>query len=1335
MPLTRTLRSSFSVLLLAALAACGGGGGGGGGGPTNEIQCVPAAGGFGGNLDAPAGGDGGGAGGDGGGAGVGGTDGAIRFADVKIHDAGGTLFGTAVSDSRGLVTLRACGRSGPFRIDFEGKAGAQYFDEGIAARENSEANAWRPFGAGEKLSAWVPDLTQHRTVSAMTNAAAEEVARVAGTGAVTVAIVNTANEKIRQIFNARLEGSGVAVDDITRVPAIIDGVAAMKSFQSNARGRHAQALSSLSKAAAVSNPSLANPGREMTKQLALDLTDSVIDGRKSDGQPVATPAAAAYQPATFTQLLTQQTLGRLTLTISGNGGVARSGAGALACSGSGGECYAFGASVTLTPQPAAGYQFSGWAGACSGTAACTLTMAGDRDATATFAPLPGAVRHTLTVQRAGSGSGRVHSTPAGILCPSDCSEELLAGTQVTLTAAPDGDATFAGWSGACTGAAINCTVTMDAAKTVTASFTAGYRLTITTNGAGSVNPSVAGASCGSGCLIYPAGTQVTLTAGAAAGSAFAAWGGACSGNAGCTVTMNGPVAVSATFTSGSPLTVSKTGQGSGTVTSVPAGINCGASCSASFTNGTAITLSAVAEPGSTFVGWSGGNCVGTGSCTVTMVSGGVAVAAQFTRQLTLTTVLAGNGTGTVISLDGSISCPGACSHTYQSNASVTLIAQAAAGSQFTGWSGGVCAGQGACVLTVDAARTVTATFSSQSFVLNVTSNGPGSVQSSPAGISCPGDCSEVLPGSSLITLNPVPQVGAAFTGWSGDCTGLASCTLTMNGNKSATASFTLATYRLTGTIHGLLPASTGLRLANNANVFLDIPGGATSFDFGPVLVAGSSYSVTIDRQPNGQSCSVSNGSGTAPAANVTNVRVDCISLGGQWAWEKGSQAIDQPGVYGTLGVANPNNIPGARGDAAIWASASGPIWVFGGFGRDSANNAGYLNDLWRFDPGTRLWTWVSGSQVRNGNGVYGVRGNSQPGNTPGGRWGAATWIDANGKLWLFGGRGYGGSGAGATTGNLDDLWRFDPATLQWTWVQGSQNTVNNTQPITGNGGEFPVPRLHAATWRDGTGLLWLFGGRNGDNNANNFYYNDLWSFNPANNLWTLVRGSENHGGAAIYGSQGVSSPTSVPGARSEAGGWSDATGGFWVFGGYGRDSGNNTYGYLDDLWYYRPQNNTWTWYGGSPGRNAYEDLPQGALAPRWPGGRAGVATATGPDGRLWMFGGWGFSGIGAGGPGDLNELWVLDPSTIAMARVSGSSGINLNGVYGAQGVPSPFALPSGRWGSVMRFDALLGYLWLFGGSDAAAGGFAVNYRNDLWRFLQPGQAAAAGSPRGAPTKR
>jgi len=154
----------------------------------------------------------------------------------------------------------------------------------------------------------------------------------------------------------------------------------------------------------------------------------------------------------------------------------------------------------------------------------------------------------------------------------------------------------------------------------------GNTLTVTKNGSGSgsgtVTSSPAGINCGSTCSAnYASGTSVTLSYTLLPNTTFGGWGGACSGTAAtCTVSMTQSQTVTATFNStlGSfNLTVAKGGMGTGTVTSSPAGINCGTACSATYLSGTSVTLTAQAGTNSTFGGWSGA-CSGTGTCTVTM---------------------------------------------------------------------------------------------------------------------------------------------------------------------------------------------------------------------------------------------------------------------------------------------------------------------------------------------------------------------------------------------------------------------------------------------------------------------------------------------------------------------------------------------------------------------------------------------------------------------------------------------------------------------------------------------------------------------------------------------
>ena len=128
--------------------------------------------------------------------------------------------------------------------------------------------------------------------------------------------------------------------------------------------------------------------------------------------------------------------------------------------------------VTLTAAAASGSTFAGWSGACSGTGTCTVTMSAARSVTATFNLSP--ATYTLSVATAGAGTGALTSSPAGINCGTACSAAYASGTAVTLTAEPGSGSSFAGWSGACSGTG-TCTVTMSAARSVTATFKRGHK--------------------------------------------------------------------------------------------------------------------------------------------------------------------------------------------------------------------------------------------------------------------------------------------------------------------------------------------------------------------------------------------------------------------------------------------------------------------------------------------------------------------------------------------------------------------------------------------------------------------------------------------------------------------------------------------------------------------------------------------------------------------------------------------------------------------------------------------------------------------------------------------
>jgi len=170
------------------------------------------------------------------------------------------------------------------------------------------------------------------------------------------------------------------------------------------------------------------------------------------------------------------------------------------------------------------------------------------------------IQHTLTVSKAGSGSGGVTSSPGGINCGATCSAMFDQGTSVTLTATASAGSVFAGWSGGGCAGTGTCQVTLGADTTVTATFnpapTVTHTLTVSPvgDGSGGVTSSPAGIDCGVTCShAYNAGTQVTLTATADSGSTFTGWsGGACSGTGTCVVTLNSDTTVTATFAANAP---------------------------------------------------------------------------------------------------------------------------------------------------------------------------------------------------------------------------------------------------------------------------------------------------------------------------------------------------------------------------------------------------------------------------------------------------------------------------------------------------------------------------------------------------------------------------------------------------------------------------------------------------------------------------------------------------------------------------------------------------------------------------------------------------------------
>jgi hypothetical protein len=436
------------------------------------------------------------------------------------------------------------------------------------------------------------------------------------------------------------------------------------------------------------------------------------------------------------------------------------------------------------------------------------------------------VPYGLTVSKTGTGGGSVTSSTGSIVCGGTCSASFTAATVVALAAVADSTSTFTGWSGACSGTG-TCTVTVDAARLVTANFNlVQYSLTVSKTGAGggSITSSPAGIKCGATCTAsFTTGAIVTLTPAADGTSTFTGWTGACSGAGPCAVTMGSVNSVTANFdVVQNGLNVAKTGTGDGTVTSSPSGINCGPTCSFNFASGTVVTLTATAGGTSTFTGWSGA-CSGTGACTVTMGSANSVTAIFDVVQNGLNVAKTGTGGGTVTSSPSGINCGSTCAANFTTGAVVTLTAAPGGTSTFTGWSG-ACSGTGTCTVTMDAAKSVAANFNVIQYSLGVskTGTGGGTVTSSPSGINCGSTCAANFTTGAVVTLTAAPSGTSTFTGWSGACSGTGTCIVTMSASNSVTANFNVVQYSLgvskTGTGGGTVSSSpSGIACGNTCS--------------------------------------------------------------------------------------------------------------------------------------------------------------------------------------------------------------------------------------------------------------------------------------------------------------------------------------------------------------------------------------------------------------------------------------------------------------------------------------------------------------------------------------
>jgi uncharacterized delta-60 repeat protein len=418
----------------------------------------------------------------------------------------------------------------------------------------------------------------------------------------------------------------------------------------------------------------------------------------------------------------------------------------------------------------------------------------------------------------------------------------------------------------------------------------------------------------------------------------------------------------------------------------------------------------------------------------------------------------------------------------------------------------------------------------------------------------------------------------------------------------------------------------------------------------------------------------------------------------------GSSTAGGTPLYGTKSVAAAGNTPASPG--VTGRDSTGKIWLY-------ANT-----NIWRYDPAIGNWTWINGDGAAAPAANWGTKGVEAPTNHPGARILPITAWDLNGRLWLYGGA---RADINGQMGDLNDLWRYDSATNQWTWMTGgnvrfSFSGTYGTRNVAA-ATNHPGARNSAAAGMDAQGRFLFFGGNGQAPMA------DLWRYDPATNWWTWLGGSSSSLAVGAYGTQGVPSTSNRIGSRRHGTTlWSREDGTVWLFGGYGFDSNPSMFEMpQNDLWRFQPATNEWTWMAGSSLGNFTTNMngwrgtygTQGVeAAANTPGSRVHAASWVDAHGQLWLMGGTGLDEVEPQSTGLLNDVWRFSPLTGKWSWMAGSNLRGQAAVFGSLGVAAAANTPAARqfttYGVSAWYDPS-GSLRLIGGGGSA----------DQWRFELP----------------
>jgi hypothetical protein len=263
--------------------------------------------------------------------------------------------------------------------------------------------------------------------------------------------------------------------------------------------------------------------------------------------------------------------------------------------------------------------------------------------------------------------------------------------------------------------------------------------------------------------------------------------------------------------------------------------------------------------------------------------------------------------------------------------------------------------------------------------------------------------------------------------------------------------------------------------------------------------------------------------------------------------------------------------------------------VAGGY----TNSRTPYNAIWTFNFNTKLWTWIRGEKTSATVKNTGSLGVPTKTGYPGPRSNFAFWFDKSARMFYqFGGLGNGDSTASRL---LCDLWRYNVATDEYTWIGGIGNLRNGIYGTRGQFGanNWPGSRqgTRMAAFSTAENRSYIFGGIGlGESGSSELYMNDLWTYDIPSGRWAYLGGSKTQDERGNHTNFGAFSSTGVPpGKHGSYLSYDSRQKTAYIFG------GSNTRGYFNDLWAFNITLGQWAWLKGSSDVNSIGtyDIPKG----------------------------------------------------------------------------------------------------------------------------------------------